>query len=165
MANTGSARRFSEADKAKALTVLASTGGNVKRAARESGVLPATIRRWRDQASRGKGPDQKLIVAAVQSFVDQAELVRNLALDQLESRLRAGEGNIRELGTVLGILDDKVTRAKGLPTHNVQTTSTLPDAGVLRELMAGFIEGSVRAAEAREAEIVEAEIVELPSGS
>lgn len=163
--NRGNARKFTDKDKAAALVALAANGGIIKRTAAELGILPATLRRWRDQDKQQAGPSADLVAQAVTHFVDQAETVRNLALDKLETLIRADALSGRELITALGVLDDKVTRAKGLPTHNVQTTSTLPDAGVLRELMAGFIEGSVRAAEAREAEIVEAEIVELPSGS
>ncbi len=157
-------RRFTEADKAAVLTALAANDGNVKRTARETGVAPATVRSWRAQAAAGQGPSEALVLAAVNDFVEDAARVRNKALALLEARISAQEIKSGELVTALGVLDDKVTRAKGLPTSRVENVSALPAPEQLRELMTGFVAGAIAAAEERQADIVDAEVVEEIDG-
>src|SRR5690242_6132706 len=159
MARGGSRQAFSDADKAQVLATLAANGGNVKRTAAECGVSPAAIRSWRGKQEHGRGVAPALIEEAVDQFVEAAGRVRNLALEKLEEKIHAGDVRASELVTIVGVLDDKVTRAKGLPTSRVETSAALPDAQHLRELMSGFVEGAIRAAEQRHADIVEAEVV------
>ena len=157
----GERRAFSDEEKAKVLASLAANGGIVKRTAAECGVSPATVRKWRGQQSKGQGVSPALVEEAVDEFVRAAERVRNLALEKLEEKIEAGDVKASELVTVVGVLDDKITRSKGLPTSRVETASTLPDPNQLRELMSGFVEGAIRAAEQRHAEIIEADVVEI----
>lgn len=155
----GERKAFSDEDKARVLTTLAANNGVVKRTAAECGVSPATIRKWRGQREQGRGPSAEIVEQAVDEFIESATRVRNLALDKLEEKIRNGEAKVSELATTLGILDDKITRARGLPTSRVETASTLPDPNQLRELMSGFVEGAIRAAEQRHSDIIEAEVV------
>lgn len=141
------------------LAALAANGNNVKRTARETGVLPGTIRRWRTLQQRGQGIPDASIQTAVKEFVDEAEEVRNLALTKLREKIESGDVKASELITTLGVLDDKITRARGLPTTRTEHTSALPSATELRELMAGVVQGAVEAATRRHEEIIEAEIV------
>jgi transposase-like protein len=163
MARGGSRQAFSDEDKARVLASLAANGGIVKRTAAECGVSPATVRKWRGQQEHGQGVAQALVDEAVDEFVEAAARVRNLALARLEDKINAGDVKASELVTIVGVLDDKVTRARGLPTSRVETSAALPDAQHLRELMSGFVEGAIRAAEQRHTDIIDAEVVaEIP---
>lgn len=161
MAGSPTARRLTEADKANVVATLAANGGNVKRTARELGLGPATVRRYRDQYAHGTGPSTGLVVAAVGVFVDDAERIRNKALMMLEQRIDAGTIKPSELITTLGVLDDKIRLAKGLHTQQVNHTATLPSADDLREALGPIVQGAIEAAGRRHDEIVDAEIVEV----
>jgi transposase-like protein len=166
MANTGTARRFSDKDKAAVLATLAANGGNLKRTARECNVLPATVRRWRDQARAGQGPPEEAVQEAVTEFVSAAARVRDLALVSLEQKIREGSLKGSELITTVGVLDDKIRLATGQPTSRTEAASALPPPDALRELMAGVVQGAIAAAERRHGEIVDAEIVrEIPAST
>lgn len=160
MAGKVGARQFTQADKAQALVTLAANGGNIKRTARDLGVNPNTVRRWRTLAETDSGPDKALVAVAIKEFVGDAERVRNKALGLLEARIDAGEIKAGELITALGVLDDKITRSKGLPTSTVNHQSALPSPEELRGLMTGFVAGAIAAAEERQTIIVDAELVE-----
>jgi transposase-like protein len=169
MPRGGSRTAHTDTDKARILVTLAANGGNVLRTARECSVSPASIRRWREDDRRGTGPSKSAVVAQIGVFVDDAERVRNKALAVLEQRINDGEIKPSELIATLGVLDDKITRAKGLPTQRVEHGNGLPQAADLAALGA-VVAGAIAAASTRHDEIVEAEIVEdatlaLPSAA
>jgi transposase-like protein len=161
--------QFSDEDKARLYTALAANDWNVKRTARETGFSISTVRRYRDKF-QSEPPSTELVEAAVGEFVDDAEKIRNLALQKLEAKIKEGDISARDLVTTIGVLDDKITRAKGLPTSRTENVSAFPSREELGELLGGFMVGAIQAAEKRHAEIVDAEIVEeaeplaLPSG-
>jgi len=160
--------QFSDEDKARLYTALAANDWNVKRTARETGFSISTVRRYRDKF-KSNPPSTELVQAAVGEFVDDAERIRNLALAKLEEAIKSGDIKPRELVTTIGVLDDKITRAKGLPTHRTENVSTFPDRQELGQMLGEFMVGAIKAAEQRHEEIVDAEIVEeeplsLPSG-
>jgi len=112
--------------------------------------------------ARGTGPSQDLVAAAVSEFVDDAERVRNKALAQIEEELDNGEVKPAQLITILGVLDDKITRARGLPTAKVEHSSSLPPAAELQAVLAGVVQGAIAAAELRDS-VIDAEVVqEIP---
>lgn len=152
--------QHSEQEKARAYALLVTNEGNVKRTARELGMPPSTLRRWRDEWEQTSPPDVSEVVAAVGEFLEEAEEVRNLALSSLRKKISRGEGTVAQVATVLGILDDKIARAKGLATHVTEQRVTLPSADEVRQLMTTFVTGAQEAARRREAEIVDAEVVE-----
>lgn len=164
MASGGARVAFTDTDKARVLATLAANGGNVKRTARECAVSPATIRSWRSRQTRGTGVAPALVAQQVGEFVADATRIRNKALALLESRIDSGDIKPAELITSLGVLDDKIVRAKGQPDKRVEHSSSLPPAEELGKLMAGFVGAAIQAAERREGEILDAEIVqELPA--
>ena len=59
-------------------------------------------------------------------------------------------------------MDDKIRLASGLATKRTETVHTLPSREEMKELMGGFAEGLVEAAEARTGEIIEVEAEEQP---
>ena len=163
MAGGPNARRFTDEDKARILTVLAANGGNVKRTARECDVLPATIRRWREQDAHGQGPPAEKIAAAVDSFAADAERLRNTALEKLEALVNSGAVSARELITTIGVLDDKLRLAKGLPNSKVEHKHSLPTGEELATFQAAaldFVQAGIKAAQERHDVIVDAELVE-----
>lgn len=151
---------YTETDKANVFVVLTANGGNLKRTAREFGIPVSTIRRWQDGWEKNGPPDTDVLEEAAKDFLDEAEEVRGLALTSIRDKIAKGDGNVSQLATVLGILDDKIARARGLATSRVENVYTLPAPEQVRELMAGFVSGAIEAAKQRQEEIVDAEIVE-----
>jgi len=161
VAGTVGAKRLTEADKAQIVATLAANGGNVKRTARDLGLSPPTVRRYRDQYAHGSGPSRASVVKAAGDFVQQAETIRNKALSLLEDRIDADDIKASELITTIGVLDDKIRLTKGMATSHVQHTSALPSADDLREALGPIVQGVIAAAERRHDEIVDAELVEV----
>ena len=165
MAGTSNARRFTESDKAAGLVALAANGGNVKRTARELNVNTATMRRWRDQAAHGIGPDTALVVQAQGNFVNQATRVRDKALAMIEAKLDAGEGSLVELNRIAGTMDDKARLALGMPNTISASTSPSMSKEDLAAVMTATVAGVIAAAKTRH-EVIEATIVrELPAST
>lgn len=157
---------YTQEDKAKVLAVLAGNGGNIKRTARETGVPVNTVRRWKTQNAQGQGPPSAVVVAAVTEFVDEAEGVRNLALASLKAKIAAGDMTGSALVAAIGMLDDKIRVAKGMPNRTVEHTHTLPPPDQVRELLQGYGQALIQGAERRTAEIVDAEVVaEIPAAT
>lgn len=160
---------YTDEQKAQAYVTLAANEGNVKRTARDIGVPSSTIRRWRDEWQRQESlPSHEAVTEAMGDFADKAESIRWKALVELERQLTAAKP--ADLIKVIGILDDKITRARGLADRTVEHRHVLPSADELRELVQGFAEATRQAALERADDIIDAEIVEqaprraLPSG-
>ena len=97
----------------------------------------------------------------VEDFVDRASRIRNSAMDKLEELIPDAEvKQMGTLGTIVGIMDDKIRLASGLATKRTETVHTLPSREDMKALMSGFVDGVVGAAEARAGEIIDGEIVE-----
>lgn len=157
---------YTQEDKAKVLAVLAGNSGNIKRTARETGVPVNTVRRWKTQNGQGQGPPQALVVAAVTEFVDEAQEVRNLALAALKAKVISGDLTGSALVAAIGMLDDKIRVAKGMPTSRTEHVNTLPPADEVRGILEGYGAALIAGATQRTAEIVDAEIVaEIPSAT
>lgn len=165
---------YSDEDKARAYVVLAANDGLVKRAARELQIPENTLRRWRDDwAKNGPPVIEEEIQQAVTDYVSGMITARDTAVEVIQLKLNLlkqdpKSAKLAELSTVVGVLDDKISRAKSLDTGNrVDHYHHLPQPEELRALMGEFIQGSIQAAERRAEEIVDAEIVEqaaLPPG-
>jgi transposase-like protein len=151
---------YTETDKARVYVVLRANDGNVKRTSRETGVPENTVRRWRDEFLE-KPPNTELVEVAAGEFVDDASRVRNLALRRIETLIPEST-KISELNVTVGILTDKIDRARGL-TDKVSHEHHLPGADEIRELMQGFVEAGRELARNREYEIVDAEVLALPA--
>lgn len=152
---------YTDEVKATAYAQLQVNDGNVKRTAREIGLPVSTLRKWRDEWEANKNlPAAEDLIAATGDFIEDAERVRNLSLKVLEAKLAAGQGTVAQVATVLGVLDDKIARAKGLADRVTEHKITLPKRDELRELFAGLQQGAIDAAAQRDEVIVEAELVE-----
>jgi transposase-like protein len=169
MAGTSGARRFTNEDKARAYVTLAANEGNIKRTARETDIPPATLRRWRAQWEREGPPSQEETEQAAGDFVSTMSSVRDKALALLEKRIDSGDINAAQLITAVGVLDDKITRAQGLPDRRVEHPN-LPPPEQIAELLGTAVSKAIQMAENREREleiIEDAEVIErrpaLPS--
>lgn len=103
---------------------------------------------------------------AVTAFSVDADRVRGKALAALEVQIDTGQAKARELITIVGVLDDKVTRARGLATSRTEHTIALPSADDLRAVLGPAVQQALDAAARRENEIEgfiieEAEVREL----
>lgn len=150
---------YSPEDKAAVMAVLAANGGNQKRTARETGVPLATLRYW-IKHPESSPPSEEQVQAATDEFVGDAEKIRNAALKKLGDLVMADEVSARDLVTTLGVLDDKITRAKGLPTQRTEHVGELPTREALQEVLGSAISGMIEMAERRDREIVDGEVVE-----
>jgi transposase-like protein len=97
--------RYSDADKATALAVLAAEGGRVRRAARELGLAESVLRSW--AKGRGAGPGVTHLCA--QKKGDLADELERLALRLLESiPAKLGAASLKDCAVALGICVDKL---------------------------------------------------------
>lgn len=159
---------YTEEQKASVYVTLASNEGNVKRTARDTGVPVSTIRRWRSEWDRLESlPSHDAVNEAMGNFAERAESLRWKALVELERQLSTARPG--DLIKIVGILDDKITRARGLADRTVEHRHVLPSAEELSALVQGFAEATRQAALERAGDVIDAEIVEqapraLPSG-
>lgn len=154
-------RTYTDNDRATVLHVLTINQGNVKKTARETGVPLQTVRDWKHKWDREGVPEQILepLEEVTTHHIERAERVRDKALDLLEEKL--DDANPRELGTIYGILTDKINVSKGLATSRTEhVQQALPPREELKELFSAFIQGTIAAAERRQFEIIDAEVVE-----
>jgi hypothetical protein len=152
---------YTETDKSRVYVVLAANDGNVKRTARETGVPENTVRRWKKEFEESP-PSTELVEAAVGDFVGDADRVRHKALLKIEQLIDGDKVKVGELNNTVGILTDKIDRARGLDVKRVEHEHKLDPASV-REALVGFMQDMQQMSKAREVEIVEAEIVEQPA--
>ena len=149
-------RTYTDDDRARVFTLLAVHNGNVERTSRESGVPPQTVRDWKKTWEK-EGPPQTVADKAVDvatDFVNQAMGTRFEAIVMLRAKL--GDANPRDLATIIGILDDKITRAKGLATGRVEHVHTpqLPPPEELGPMLGNYLERALGAARRRDAAVV-----------
>jgi transposase-like protein len=152
--------KYTDQDKASVFVVLTANDGNVKRTSRETGVPENTVRRWRDEWKKEGPPETDVVEEAVGDFVGDAERVRNKALLAIEKKIP--DAKVSELNNTVGILTDKIDRARGLVDRRV-VEHQLPSPDDIRAALGTFAAEMQRMAQQREAEIVDAEIVEQPA--
>lgn len=149
---------WTDEDKAAAYVIWISNDKNVRATARQCGIGHTTIAYWVKQWEKD-GPPERLddkIRANAYEFVHHASSVREQAMKKLEELIP--EAEIKQLGTlatVVGIMDDKIRLAQGLATKRTETVHTLPTKEEMKELMGGFADSLVSAAENRASEVVE----------
>ena len=151
---------YTDEDFARLYVVLTANEGNIKRTSRETGIPESTVRRKRDEWQREGPPNVENVEEAVGDFVTDAERVRNAALLAIEKKIP--DAKVSELNNTVGILTDKIDRARGLVDRRV-VEHQLPSPDSIREALGTFAAEMQRMAQQREAEIVDAEIVEQPA--
>ena len=157
--------KWSDDDKALAYVVWLANDKNIRRTARETGVAHTTLRYWVTEWRENGPPDEVAdkVPDKVEEFVVRASRIRNSAMDKLESLIPEAEiKQMGTLGTIVGIMDDKIRLASGLATKRTETVHTLPSREDMKELMGGFVEGLVGSAEDRAEEIIDVDVEEQP---
>lgn len=102
-------RSYSDREKAEALAILDSNGGNVAKTARETGVPATTITDWRDGThvvpEVSEIRDEKKA-----TLLEKWQLVANISLDLLTANngTRMAELNGDQVARVAGIATDKI---------------------------------------------------------
>ena len=156
-------RVYSDEDKAVGLLHLTLTDGNIMRAARDTGYPESTIRRWKGEWDR-EGIPLPIQAAAEQesgAFVDEAIRVRDKSLKLLETKIEKGEGNVVQLTTVVGVLDDKIMRARGLANMStIRVQHELPSPEEIRDTLVAAMSGMLEATKQRH-DIIDAEVVDI----
>lgn len=156
---------YTDAEMARVYVTLTTNDGNIKRTARDTGVPASTVRQWRNRWEAEGPPPMELVEAEVQGFLDEAIAVRGMSLRVLRKKVELLEKDpdrvkVAELTTLMGVLDDKITRAQGLATGRVEHVHRLPSPDEIRAALGGLAQGAIEAAKARQADIIDAEIVE-----
>jgi hypothetical protein len=146
---------------ARAYLVLEMNQGNVKRTARDLNLPESTVRRWRDMWLEDGPPDLELVDVEATDFVENAERVRDKALTVLEGKLDSATPSA--LVATIGMLQDKVSIAKGLATSRTETVHALPSPTEIANVLGAVLQGAIQAAQARDADIIDAELIALPS--
>jgi transposase-like protein len=159
---------YEETHKAHVYVVLTANDGNVKRTARETGIPENTVRGWKNDFATNGPPGEEVVEHALEDFTVSADKVRTLGLEVLRRKLELLKKdpktvNVGQVSTMIGILTDKVDRARGLDVRRVEHQHHLPSPEEARALVMAFAENLRESAIAREAEIVDAEIVEQPA--
>lgn len=151
-----SKRVYTDEDKAKVLVMLDANEGNVKRTARDSGVAEQTIRDWKKSAERKGVPAgvQAALPAARSEFVDKAETVRDLMVDELEARVRNGDIATRDLIVGIGVLTEKSLLAGGKATSRTETVQAPPSPEEIGDAIKTYLDRTFIAGAERDADIV-----------
>lgn len=156
---------WNDEDKARVYVALAANDGNVKRTARETGVPENTVRRWRDDWERNGPPSTEQVEMAVGEFVEEATSLRGRALLALKLKVEQlvkdpSKVKVAELTTLVGVLDDKITRASGMATSRTEHVHSLPSPDEIREALGQAFQKQMELAAQRAEEIIDAEFTE-----
>jgi transposase-like protein len=151
---------YTEADKAQVYVVLTTNDGNVKRTARDTGTPENTVRRWKKEWAENGPPSTEEVEVAVGAFLDEAVELRGLALTALRRKVDLllkdpDKVKVAELTTLMGVLDDKITRAQGLATGRVEHVHALPSGDQLVAPLLEAFEAVRQLTAQREGEVIE----------
>lgn len=118
-------RKYTDDERAAAMALLESFGGNVAKTARQSGFPENTIRNWRD----GKGMVPPEVVANKKD--DLADLFEREAIGALGMAAAKRESaSYRDLVTGAAIAADKIQLLRGEPTERIAHDGLTPDEAV-----------------------------------
>ena len=161
-------RSYTDAEKAKVYVRLVTNEFNVRRTAREMGLPPATVKLWK-LAWEDDGPPARIadyVPEIVDEFVMKSEEVIDMGLAKAKELIpELGPQQFSALGTMIGILSDKVTRAKGLPTNKTEFVQRLPDPVEFERALAQYASQMRDNQISRSAEVLDVEIIrEQPDG-
>lgn len=169
-------RTYTDDDRARVFTLLATNDGNVDRTVRESGVPRATVLSWKKKWEKEGAPGEVMdaAVAVADDFIEEARQTRFEAIKALRSKV--SDASARDLATIVGILDDKIARADAVKSGRGQIehvhVHALPAPEELGEVLGSYLTRAIGAARRRDAVVIEApeepatdaEFVALPRG-
>ena len=152
-------RTYTDEERAAVKAELTINDGNVKRTARQTGVPVGTIRSWVTMWGRSESPVglSEMMDEQAEDFVSAAEEVRADALTVLHAKLPVAKPG--ELITVIGVLTDKIDRARGLATRHI-TEVALPSPEAIRDTLNAALTGVLQSAHERQ-DVIDAEATEV----
>lgn len=151
---------WSDDDRAAAYVIWIANDKNIRRTARECGINHTTIAYWAKNWEKNGPPDalEAKITNTAYEFVHHASSVREKAMKKLEELIPEAEvKQLSAIATVVGIMDDKIRLASGLATKRTETVHALPTRDEMKELMSGFADSLVSAADDRASETIQIE--------
>ena len=154
--------KWSDDDKAAAYVIWVSNDKSIRRTARETGIAATTVGYWARQWEKDGPPAgvSDKLEAAAHDFISHASRIRKNAMEKLEELIPQAESKqLSAVATVVGIMDDKIRLASGLATKRTENTYVLPNRDDMKQLMSGFVDGLVSAAESRASEIIDGEVI------
>lgn len=151
---------YTEADRARVYVALTVNDGNVKRTARETGVPESTVRNFKREFEANP-PSAEIVEASTSDYTADLEIIRTELVAALRKEIPVMKG--RELAVALGIVDDKLTRARGLATERTETVHRLPSAEELALAGRMLVQGALEAAHQRQQDILESSVREQPT--
>lgn len=153
---------YSEVDEARIYVVLTANDGNVKRTSRETGVPESTVRNFKRKFETNP-PSVEAVETEIEAgdYTGDLEVIRTELAIALRREIPHMRG--KDLAVALGIVDDKLTRARGLATERTETVHKLPSAEELALAGQMLAQGAIEAARQRQHEIVEAKVREQPA--
>ena len=155
--------QYSSDDRMSVYLALVSNDGNVKRTARDTGFSETTVRRWKKEFDANP-PDREAVVEAVESgaYVDKLRSTRDEALTHLRKKIP--EASARDLGTIYGILEDKLARIDKIGNDNEHHHfHHLPPAEEVAQLLTGLGQGAISDTRQRQTELAETKLREQPA--
>lgn len=131
--------RYSEEQKAAALAAYKANDNNLSKTAREVGIPKGTLEYWARGADANPVPPE-LQTRKNTELVDDLKLLARALVKTALAKAEAGDGNVQQVTTSLGIVLDKINMVLGEPTSrvdvNVRNLPDLPDgtlAGILTD--------------------------------
>lgn len=152
---------YTDSDRARAYTLLATNDGNVDRTVRESGIPRATLLTWKRKWEKEGAPASVMdaVEEVAGDFIEEARQTRFAAITALRAKVENGEASARDLATIVGILDDKIARAEALKSGRQQIehvhVHALPEPEVLGEALGSYLTRAIGAARRRDAVVIE----------
>jgi transposase-like protein len=107
--------KYSDDDKASALTLLAVNNGNVKRTARVLGIPRSTLKAWAHERGIHAGV-AKLCHLKKESLADRLEEAARVLLDGAITPAKIEAASLRDTVFALAICVDKMLLLRGCPT-------------------------------------------------
>lgn len=152
-------RKYTNEDKARVVVALSANDDNVYRTAKDLGIPRETVKHWKKLWDETGVPNEIGILTETITidYISDMERIRDMTLREIEDRIRIGGENVKtkDLIVMFGILEDKITRARGLATKRVETVVEMPDVRELGSQLGTFIRASLETAYERRREIVE----------
>lgn len=152
-------RTYTDEDRARVFTLLATNEGNVDRTVRDSGVPRATVLSWKKKwESEGAPPEITEAAEKVAGdFIEEARETRFKAITALKAKV--DDASARDLATIIGILDDKIARAEAVKSGRNQIehvhVHALPAPEELGEVLGSYLSRAIGAARRRDAVVIE----------
>lgn len=143
-------RAYSDAEKARVWISLEANEGNQARTADDCNMPLATVHSWvKAWRTAGGPPDSvlKVVRSAREDFVSRMEVARAMAMDRLVEIIPDIK-NAQQAATVIGILDDKISRARNVRVPEVPPTPASLDQ-VQEQVGQWLLDGISKAASRR----------------